>query len=137
MPKKIEKTNKEETAKKEDIVFARSRYVRTSVKKSFAVANLIRGKSLEEAKKILTFHGSKAGEILLKTLKSAELNAINNSKLSRKDLYVSEAYVNEGPLMKRRRIVARSRFSPILKRTSHVVIGLSSRESGNDEKRAK
>ncbi len=109
-------------------VYAKLKYARTSVKKSRVVAELIRGKTIEEAKKILAFHQSKAAGMFLKVLKSAEANAVNNSKLSKDSLVVSDAQIYEGPTMKRGRIVARSRMNPILKRSSHVVVGLSAGE---------
>jgi len=111
---------------KDSQVYAKLKNARTSVKKSRVVAELIRGLPVLEAKKVLSFHGSKAAKIFLRVLKSAEANAINNTKLSQDSLFVSDAQVYAGPTMKRGRIVARSRLSPILKRTSHIVVGLSS-----------
>ena len=110
-------------------VYAKLKYARTSTKKAGPVAELIRGKDVHEAKVILAFHQSKAAKMLLKVLKSAEANAINNSKLNGANLYVSDVQIFAGPTIKRGRIVARSRTNPILKRTSHVVVGLSERNS--------
>ncbi|HDQ88569.1 MAG TPA: 50S ribosomal protein L22 [candidate division WWE3 bacterium] len=109
-------------------VYAKLKYARTSVKKGRPVAELIRGKDVTSAKVLLAFHQSKVAKIFLKVLKSAEANAINNSKLSKADLYVADAQIYPGPIMKRARIVARSRTNPIQKKTSHVVVGLSGRD---------
>jgi len=110
-------------------VYAKSKYVRTSTKKARVVVGLIRGLDLEEAKVLLAFHQSKAAKLLLSVLKSAEANAVNNSKMNAANLYVQDAQVSPGPTLKRARIVARSRTNPILKRTSHLVVGLSERNS--------
>ncbi len=109
-------------------VYAKYKYASISPKKVKSVIDLIRGKDLEEAKVLLTFHKSKAAEMILKTLRSAEANAINNKRMSANELYISDAQVSAGPTAKRARIVARSRINPILKRTSHIVIGLSQKE---------
>lgn len=109
------------------LVYSKAKYVRTSVKKTNPVMKLIRGKSVAEAKRVLEFHPTKASDLILKVLNSAVANARHNLSLSEKDLYISEIFVNEGPTLKRGRIVARSRFSPIFKRTAHLVVGLSER----------
>lgn len=106
-------------------VYAKSKYVRTSVKKAKPVANLIRGKTTIKAQEILKFNNTKAAALFLKTLNSAIANARHNLKLSEKDLYISEIYVNKGSVMKTGRWVGRGHFSPILKKRSHLVVGLS------------
>ncbi len=110
------------------LVYAKSKYVRTSVKKTRPVLDLVRGKDVNEAKKILRFHPAKPAKLLLKTLNSAVSNARHNLDLNEKNLYISELYVNEGPTMKHGQFVGRGRFNPILKRTSHIVVGLSERD---------
>jgi len=110
-------------------VYAKSKYIRTSTKKAKVAADLIRGLSIEEAKVLLVFHQSKAARLLLDVLKSAEANAVNNLKMNAANLYIKDAQVSPGPTLKRARIVARSRTNPILKRTSHLLIGLSERNS--------
>lgn len=114
------------------VVYATHKRARTSVKKVSPVMKLVRGKSALEAKNILEFHKSKASDLLLKVLNSAIANARNNLDLSENNLFVSEIYANEGPTLKRGRIVARSRFSPIRKRTAHLVVGLAERKKGNN-----
>ncbi len=110
-------------------VYAKNKYARTTVKKARVIADMIRGKDLEDAKVTLAFHQSKAADLFLETLKSAEANALHNNKLNPANLYVEDAQVSPGPTMKRARIVARSRVNPILKRTAHLVVGLSEREN--------
>ena len=107
------------------IVYAKHNRARTSVKKAKPVLDLIRGKDIAEARTILSFHHSKASDMILKVLNSAIANARTNLDLSASNLYVSETFANEGPTLKRGRIVGRSRFSRIFKRTSHLVVGLS------------
>lgn len=106
-------------------VYARHKNARVSPQKARLVAGLIRGMDLKEAKLTLSFHNSKSAKMLLKVLKSAEANAVNNSGLNPANLYVQDAQVSKGTVMKRYRIVARSRINPILKKSSHLVIGLS------------
>ena len=93
---------------------ATAKYVRISSSKVKIVADLIRGKSAEEALAILMY-----------TL-SAIANGENreNNAMSRGSMYVAEVYANPGPTLKR--YVARSRgsASPMLKRTSHITIVL-------------
>ncbi|MBD3366086.1 50S ribosomal protein L22 [candidate division WWE3 bacterium] len=110
-------------------VYAKYKGARTSVKKARTVADLIRGKDLKDAKVTLAFHQSKAANLFLQVLKSAEANAVNNNKLNPATLYVADAQVSPGPTMKRARIVAYSRVNPILKRTAHLVVGLSEKEN--------
>ena len=96
-----------------------------SPKKLGLVLDLIRGKSLEEAKVILSFDSSKGAKILLKLLKSAEANAVNNNKLLPENLYVSQAYCGPAPTLKRPNYGARGRFSLKITRKSHIYLGLS------------
>jgi large subunit ribosomal protein L22 len=102
--------------------FAIARYIRISPSKVRIVADLIRGKSAEQARAILQFTPKAASPYLLKVLNSAIANAENNFSLSLDELVVLEAYANSGPTLKR--FVARSRgsASPVLKRTSHIGI---------------
>jgi len=103
---------------------AHAKYVRISSRKVKIVIDLIRGKSVDEAKAILTFTPKAAAPVVLKVLNSAIANAVNNQELNAKDLYVAEVYANPGPTLKR--FVARSKgsASPMLKRTSHISVVL-------------
>ena len=103
---------------------AHAKYVRISSRKVKIVIDLIRGKSVDEAKAILTYTPKAAAPVVLKVLNSAVANAVNNQELNAKDLYVAEVYANPGPTLKR--FVARSKgsASPMLKRTSHISVVL-------------
>jgi len=107
-----------------DIV-AKHKFARLSPKKAAIVMDIARGKSLEKAKVALAFDKTKAAKMILKVVKSAEANAVNNEKLNPTELYISEIYVGPGPMYKRAKMGAKGRIDPILKRTSHIYIKLS------------
>ena len=102
-----------------------AKYVRMSPVKVGAVLDLIRGKDVREASAILQYTPREAAVAINKVLKSAVANAENNFDLDVEDLYVSEAYVNEGPTLKRFRPRAKGSASPINKRTSHITVVVS------------
>ena len=100
------------------------RYARISPRKVKIVADLIRGKNVDEALAIVKFTPKASSEIIEKLLKSAIANAENNHGMNRGNLIVSEIYANQGPTMKRIRPAAKGSASRIRKRTSHVTIKL-------------
>lgn len=89
--------------------------------------DLVRGKTVEEAKVLLAFGENKASVLVLKVLRSAIANAINTKNLIEKDLYVSHIQVDGGPSFKRGRPASRGRYSPIIKRTSHIRVDLANK----------
>ena len=99
--------------------------VRISADKARLVVNLIRGKNINEAMSILKNMNKKAARIVEKVLISAVTNAENNHNLNKEKLYVSKAYVNEGPVMKRMIMDSRGHVGRNDKRTSHVTIVVS------------
>ena len=101
---------------------ATAKYIRISSRKVQAVIDLIRGKSVAEAKAILMYTPRAASEPVLKLLNSAAANAENNLDLSTETMYVAEVYANQGPTLKRFRPRARGRATRIRKRTSHITI---------------
>jgi len=103
-------------------------YARISPSKVKIVIDLIRGKDLDEAYAIIRYTPKAASEILIKLLKSAEANAVNNNDLDRDKLYVAEAYANQGPTLKRIRPRARGSANRIRKRTSHISLVVRERE---------
>ncbi|KPU26763.1 MULTISPECIES: 50S ribosomal protein L22 [Caloranaerobacter] len=105
-----------------------AKYVRISPRKVQIVANLIRGKNVNEALAILKFTPKKSARLLEKVVKSALANAENNFDMDRDNLYVAEVYANQGPTLKRWRPRAQGRAYPILKRTSHIGVVLRERE---------
>lgn len=107
---------------------ATARYVRVSARKARLVVDLVRGKSVAEAEAILKFTPRAAAEVVGKVVHSAAANAEQNLKIKPETLYVSEAYVNEGPTLKRIRPRAQGRASRINKRTSHITVVVKQRE---------
>ena len=126
---------KEEEAKKPRIeARATARYVRISPRKARSVINAIRGKDVNEAFAILTFSPKKAARIIYKVLQSAVANAVNNFGLNEDALYVSEAYVNDGPRLKRIWPRGRGRADIILRRYSHITVVVRDREKEKELK---
>jgi len=104
------------------------KYARISSRKARIVLDLIKGKDLDEAYGILKHTPKAASEIILKLLHSAEANAVNNNELNRDNLYVAEAFANQGPTLMRVRPRARGSAFRIRKRTSHITIVLRERK---------
>ena len=115
----------EETVKT-DALEARAvlKYARISSRKVKIVADLIRGKKVDDALAIIKFTPKASSEILEKLLKSAIANAENNHGMNRGNLVVSEIYANQGPTLKRIRPAAKGSAVRIRKRTSHITIKL-------------
>ena len=105
------------------------KHVRISSRKVKIVLDLIKNKNLDEAYGIIRYTPKAASEILLKMLKSAESNAVNdpNKGLNRDELFVAEAYATQGPTMKRLMPRAQGRANRIRKRTSHITLVLKER----------
>ena len=92
------------------------------------VADLIRGKDVDEALAIVKFTPKAASEIVEKLLKSAIANAENNHGMKSNKLYVAEIYANQGPTLRRIRPAAKGSAVRIRKRTSHITIVLKERD---------
>jgi ribosomal protein L22 len=107
------------------VVRAQARYVRTSARKARMVCGHLRGKSVVEARAILAFTPREVARDWSKLLESALANAENNHELFEDELFVREAYADEGPTIKRFRPRAMGRATPIRKRTSHLTITLT------------
>ena len=105
------------------------RNIRISPKKLRLVADVVRGKNVDEALDILTFLPKGGAPVMLKLLKSAIANAGNNNDLRADDLYVAKITVDGGATMKRFMARARGRACRIRKRTSHAKIVLRERFS--------
>jgi large subunit ribosomal protein L22 len=103
---------------------ATARFVRISPNKARRVVNLVRGLPAKEALTVLQFAPQAASEQVYKVLASAIANAENNERLDPDALLVSEAFVDEGPTMKRFRPRAQGRAYRINKRTSHITIAV-------------
>ena len=105
------------------------RYTRISARKVKIVADLIRGKNVDEALTIVKFTPKASSEIIEKLLKSAIANAENNHDMKHENLYVAEIYANQGPTLKRIRPAAKESAVRIRKRTSHITIVLKEKEA--------
>ena len=101
--------------------------VRIAPRKARLVIDLVRGKSVTEADRILSNINKEAARLIRKVLVSATANAENNLSLNKENLYVKEALINEGKTLKRMRMGSRGHVDPILKRTSHITIVVSER----------
>lgn len=106
-----------------------SKYVRISARKARIVADLVRGKPVDQALQILGLTAKKASPILSKTIASATANArvASDEDVRRKNsgYYVKEIKIDEGPTMKRIRPRAQGRAYRILKRSSHIQVTVS------------
>ncbi|MBR1386615.1 MAG: 50S ribosomal protein L22 [Bacilli bacterium] len=96
--------------------------VRISPIKARLVIDLIRGKKVDEAVTILENRNKKSSGMILKVLNSAVANAVNNFSLDKNKLYVKEARVDAGPVMKRVMFDSRSHIGHKDRRTSHIVV---------------
>ena len=105
--------------------YAIAKGVRISPRKARLVIDLIRGKKVTEARSILKNLNNDAARYTIKVLDSAIANAENNLGLKRENLIVSEAYANEGVVLKRMKFGSRGHVDPIKKRTSHITIKVS------------
>jgi len=103
-----------------------ARHVRISPNKARRVVNLVRGLPAKEALTVLQFAPQAASEQVYKVLASAVANAENNERLDPDALLVSEAYVDEGPTLKRFRPRAQGRAYRIRKRTCHITVAVES-----------
>ncbi len=104
------------------------KFARISARKVKVVADLLRGKDVQEALAIVKFTPKAASEVLEKLLKSAIANAENNHEMNSDNLYIAEIYANQGPTLKRIRPAAKGSAVRIRKRTSHITIVLREKE---------
>jgi large subunit ribosomal protein L22 len=111
---------------------AKARYIRMSARKVRQVVDLIRGRDVEESLQTLHFLNRAARVPVEKTLRSAIANLFNTKEggnLEPADLFVKEAFVDEGPTMRRYMPRAMGRATPIRRRTSHITIVVSDKAS--------
>ena len=97
------------------------KYARISPRKVRLVADLIRGRGVQDALNLLKFSPNRAAVMVSKVLTSAIANA-NEAEASVEDLIVDRAFVDEGPTIKRFQPKDRGRANPIMKRTSHITV---------------
>jgi large subunit ribosomal protein L22 len=108
-------------------VRANAKYVRSSARKARLITDLIRGRSVPEARTILAFSARAVAEDVEKVLRSAVANAESRPDLhwNGDDLVIVKVTADEGPTLKRHRARARGRASAIMKRTCHITIELA------------
>ncbi len=120
-----------------DLVSATAKYVRVSPRKARLVADLVRGKSVPDARAILAFATRDAAVPVRKVLESAAANADNNHGMRSDELVLQHVTVDPGPTIKRFRPRARGSASSIMKRTCHITIGLAQPAEGRRRQRSK
>ena len=113
------------------MITASLRNYRISPRKVRLVADMIRGKSVEDARNILQAVVKKAGDPIGGLLDSAVANASHNHKIDKSILFVKEIRVDKGYVLKRHMPVSRGSAHPIKKRTSHVSIVLAPKAKQN------
>ena len=121
---------------------AKARFVRVTPMKARRVVDLVRGKNADEAINVLRFAPQAASEPVLKVLQSALANAREGARrdgerIDESALFVSEAFVDEGPTLKRFRPRAQGRAGRILKRTSHITVVVAERETAASKGRTR
>lgn len=100
------------------------RFARVGAQKARLVADLVRGKNVEEAVKTLTFLNKKTAVLIKKLIESAVANAEDKKTMDIDKLYVKTIYVDQGPSLKRFRPRAQGRAYGIKKKTSHINVVL-------------
>ena len=120
---------------------AQARFVRVTPQKARRVVDVVRGKRAEEAVSVLRFAPQAAAETVRKVVESAIANARVKADqagqaFDESRLVVVEAYVDEGPTLKRFRPRAQGRASRILKRTSHITVIVGEAETTGAAKKA-
>ncbi|MDB9446780.1 50S ribosomal protein L22 [Anabaenopsis tanganyikae CS-531] len=106
-------------------VKAIARYIRMSPYKVRRVLDQIRGRSYREALIVLEFMPYRACEPVLKLLRSAAANAEHNAGLDRTQLVITQAYANQGPVLKRFQPRAQGRAYQIRKPTCHITVAVA------------
>jgi ribosomal protein L22 len=110
------------------LVRAQAKYVRSSARKARLVMDHVRGRTVADARALLRHSPRGVARDVERLLNSAIANAENNHELVGDDLYVKEIYADEGPTLRRFRPRAQGRATRIRKRTSHLTVGLSTKE---------
>ncbi|ADB35129.1 ribosomal protein L22 [Kribbella flavida DSM 17836] len=116
--------------------FAVARFVRVTPMKARRVVDLVRGMGVDDALATLKFAPQAAAATVYKVVDSAAANAEGTEHLSRADLVVVKAYVDEGPTLKRHRPRAQGRATRIDKRTSHITVVVGPRADEEPAKKA-
>ena len=109
---------------------AKSKHLRQSPRKMRQVVDIIRGKNVNQATKLLSFTNKKAATFILKTINSAVSNLLSkDNDANVENLMIKSITIDGGPVFKRWRPAAYGRAVPRLKRTSHLTVVITSKES--------
>jgi ribosomal protein L22 len=127
-PASAPRRSRRQPQRRDVVVRAQAKYVRTSARKARLVCDHIRGKTVEEARAILTHAPRAVARDWSKVLESAVANAEHNHELIAEDLFIKAVHADEGPTIKRYRPRALGRATRIRKRTSHLTILLTSKK---------
>lgn len=103
-------------------VWATAKGTGISPRKIRLVADMVRGKGVEEALALLRFTTTPVARVVAKAVRSAQANAENNYQLNPARLSIAQIFAGDAPRLRRFRPQARGRFSPILKRSSHITV---------------
>ena len=106
-------------------VKATAKYIRIAPRKVRIVMNLVRGKSVHDALAILKFTPKVGADAVEKVLRSAIANAENNFDMDVDRLFISSAFVDQGPTLKRIHPRSRGQAFKILKHTSHITVAVN------------
>ena len=106
-------------------VKATAKYIRIAPRKVRIVMNLVRGKSVGDALAILKFTPKVGADAVEKVLRSAIANAENNFNMDADRLFISSAFVDQGPTLKRIHPRSRGQAFKILKHTSHITVAVN------------
>jgi len=112
---------------------AKHRFARIAPRKARRLMNLIRGRDVDDAISQLRFAKQRASGMIEKVVRSAVANAAEQDAQMQNALYVAEARVDAGPVMKRFQPKDRGKAYSIIKRTSHLVVRLEEREREEKE----
>lgn len=107
-----------------------AKYIRISPRKVRQVVDLIRGKKIADALAILKFTPKVSTDAIEKVVKSAVANAEHNYEMNTDALYIAEAFVDQGPTIKRMKPRAMGRADVINKRTSHITVVVKEKKEG-------
>lgn len=115
-------------------ITAVEKFIHMSPRKVRLVADLVRGRGVDDAIGLLKMTPKDAARAVEKAINSAASNAVQNYGLAREDLFISTIYAGEGPTRKSVKAGARGRYKPILKRSAHITVSVAERAAANEEK---
>jgi large subunit ribosomal protein L22 len=117
-----------EVEEERDVYRASHRFARISPRKARLLMDLVRGRDVDDAITLLRFSKQRASGMIEKVIRSAVANANERDVAPRGTLFVAQAWVDPGPIMKRFQPKDRGKAYPIKKRTSHLMVTLDQKE---------